>query len=37
MPMLIVFVRRNGKIHHFWSSEMLFPPPGAARTIAMST
>jgi predicted dithiol-disulfide oxidoreductase (DUF899 family) len=28
MPMLNVFVRRNGKIHHFWSSEMLFPPPG---------
>jgi len=27
MPMLNVFVRRNGKIHHFWSSEMLFPPP----------
>ncbi len=28
MPMLNVFTRRNGKIYHFWSSEMLFPPPG---------
>jgi predicted dithiol-disulfide oxidoreductase (DUF899 family) len=28
MPMLNVFVRRNGTIHHFWSSEMVFPPPG---------
>ena len=26
MPMLHVFTRRNGKIHHFWGSEMLFPP-----------
>jgi predicted dithiol-disulfide oxidoreductase (DUF899 family) len=26
MPMLNVFTRRNGKINHFWSSEMLFPP-----------
>jgi predicted dithiol-disulfide oxidoreductase (DUF899 family) len=26
MPMLHVFTRRNGKVHHFWSSEMLFPP-----------
>jgi predicted dithiol-disulfide oxidoreductase (DUF899 family) len=25
MPMLHVFTRRNGKIHHFWGSEMLFP------------
>ena len=24
--MLHVFTRRNGKIHHFWGSEMLFPP-----------
>jgi predicted dithiol-disulfide oxidoreductase (DUF899 family) len=28
MPMLNVFTRRNGKIHHFWSSEMMFPPSG---------
>ena len=26
MPMLHVFTRRNGKVHHFWGSEMLFPP-----------
>jgi predicted dithiol-disulfide oxidoreductase (DUF899 family) len=26
MPMLHVFTRRNGKVHHFWASEMLFPP-----------
>lgn len=26
MPMLHVFTRRNGKIYHFWGSEMLFPP-----------
>jgi predicted dithiol-disulfide oxidoreductase (DUF899 family) len=28
MPMLNVFTLRNGRIHHVWSSEMLFPPPG---------
>jgi predicted dithiol-disulfide oxidoreductase (DUF899 family) len=27
MPMLNVFVRHDGKVHHFWSSEMMFPPP----------
>ena len=25
-PMATVFVRRNGKIHHFWSSELLLVP-----------
>ncbi|MBV8744743.1 MAG: DUF899 family protein [Xanthobacteraceae bacterium] len=25
MPMLHVFTRRNGTVHHFWGSEMLFP------------
>jgi predicted dithiol-disulfide oxidoreductase (DUF899 family) len=25
MPMLHVFTRRNGKVYHFWGSEMLFP------------
>ncbi len=26
-PTLSVFVRRDGKIHHFWSSEMVITPP----------
>jgi predicted dithiol-disulfide oxidoreductase (DUF899 family) len=26
-PMLNVFVRQNGKIHHTWGSEMFFAPP----------
>ena len=26
-PMMNVFVRRNGKIHHTWGSEMFFVPP----------
>lgn len=26
MPMLNVFTRRNGKIHHTWGSELLFAP-----------
>lgn len=26
MPMANVFVRRNGAIHHFWGSEMLYAP-----------
>jgi predicted dithiol-disulfide oxidoreductase (DUF899 family) len=26
-PMMNVFVRRNGKIHHTWGSEMFFAPP----------
>jgi len=26
MPMLNVFVRRDGRTHHFWSSEMLYAP-----------
>jgi predicted dithiol-disulfide oxidoreductase (DUF899 family) len=25
-PMMNVFVRRNGKIHHFYGSEMVFTP-----------
>ncbi len=25
-PMATVFVRRSGKIHHFWSSELYFAP-----------
>jgi predicted dithiol-disulfide oxidoreductase (DUF899 family) len=25
-PMMNVFVRRKGKIHHFWASELLFSP-----------
>jgi predicted dithiol-disulfide oxidoreductase (DUF899 family) len=25
-PMATVFVRRNGRIHHFWSSELFFTP-----------
>jgi hypothetical protein len=27
-PMATVFVRRNGRIHRFWSSELFFTPPG---------
>ena len=26
-PMMNVFVRRNGRIHHAWGSEMFFAPP----------
>ncbi|MGB9429595.1 MAG: DUF899 family protein [Gammaproteobacteria bacterium] len=25
-PILNVFVKRNGKIHHFWASELMFLP-----------
>ncbi len=33
LPMATVFVRRDGKIHHFWSSEIYFaaPEPGHDR------
>ena len=27
MPMMNVFVRRRGKVHHFWGSELLFSAP----------
>ncbi len=27
LPMATVFVRRGGRIHHFWSSGLLFVPP----------
>jgi predicted dithiol-disulfide oxidoreductase (DUF899 family) len=27
MPMATVFARRDGKIHHFWSSELFLVPP----------
>jgi predicted dithiol-disulfide oxidoreductase (DUF899 family) len=27
LPMATVFVRRDGRIRHFWSSELLFVPP----------
>jgi predicted dithiol-disulfide oxidoreductase (DUF899 family) len=27
LPMATVFVRRDGKIHHFWSSELFLVPP----------
>jgi predicted dithiol-disulfide oxidoreductase (DUF899 family) len=32
-PIATVFVRRAGRIHHFWSSELYFmePPPGQER------
>ena len=26
MPMLNVFTKRNGRIHHFWGSELLYAP-----------
>jgi predicted dithiol-disulfide oxidoreductase (DUF899 family) len=31
MPMLNVFTRRNGKIHHTWGSELLFAPEDAGQ------
>ncbi len=30
-PMMNVFVRRNGRIHHTWGSEMFFARPGAGQ------
>jgi predicted dithiol-disulfide oxidoreductase (DUF899 family) len=27
MPMLNVFTRRRGQVHHFWASELLYAPP----------
>lgn len=26
-PILNVFVKRNGKVRHFWASELMFVPP----------
>ena len=37
MPMINVFVRRDGKIHHFAGSELLYAPPIPARTPATRT
>jgi predicted dithiol-disulfide oxidoreductase (DUF899 family) len=30
-PIATVFVRRDGKIHHFWSSELYFVPTGSGQ------
>jgi predicted dithiol-disulfide oxidoreductase (DUF899 family) len=30
-PIATVFIRRDGKIHHFWSSELAFAPPDAGQ------
>jgi predicted dithiol-disulfide oxidoreductase (DUF899 family) len=30
-PIATVFIRRDGKIHHFWSSELAFAPPDASQ------
>ncbi|HEY6140493.1 MAG TPA: DUF899 family protein [Thermoanaerobaculia bacterium] len=31
MPMANVFVRRDGKVHHFYGTELLFEPPEAGQ------
>jgi len=31
LPMMNVFVRREGRVRHFWASEMLFAPADAAQ------
>lgn len=31
MPAMNVFVRRNGRVHHFWNTEMMFTPADAGQ------
>jgi predicted dithiol-disulfide oxidoreductase (DUF899 family) len=37
LPMANVFVRRDGKIHHFWGSELLFRPYPTGNTRHIDT